>query len=219
MSIRKLLVVAGLVLALVPAVVSAQVTQVQSVQVQTGTVEERTNQDAFVPFYGYHAAGALVDVLSSSAGNPKSFGASILFWGPGLLAGELDFGRSPNFFKSFDLTAVGADTALTTLTLNFVLGPTFFIGENMRIRPYGLIGGGLMRSMISEFAEHLSFKDSQNFGVIDVAGGVYFYPIKRIGFRGDVRYFKGVGANDSEKGYGILDWNVYRVSVGLAIAF
>lgn len=106
-----------------------------------------------------------------------------------------------------------------TATLNFVVGPTFFIGENMRIRPYGLIGGGLMRSQIDEFAEHLSFSDVDNRGVIDIAGGVYFYPIKRIGIRGDVRFFRGVGANGSDKGFGLSDWNFYRVSIGAAIAF
>lgn len=218
MSIRKLLLVAFLAVALVPAVASAQ----QAQQYQTSTIEERTHQDALVPFIGYNASGALVDVLSAATGEsskPKTWGASILFWGPGLLAGELDFGYSPNFFENFDLAAVGSSSNLMTITLNFVLGPTFFIGENMRIRPYALVGGGLMRSKIDEFIQHLSFKDTQNFGVVDLAGGVYFYPIKRLGVRADVRYFKGVGANDSEKGYGILDWDVFRVSVGLALGF
>ena len=218
MNIRKLLIVAVLALALVPAMASAQQTQ----QIQTGTVEDRTNQDAFVPFIGYNAGGALLDAMSllgSGTAKPKAYGASILFWGPGILAGELDFGYNPQFFESFDLTKVGASSNLQTFTLNFVLGPTFFIGENMRVRPYALIGGGLMRSKIDEFVEHLSFSDSNNFGVVDIAGGVYFYPIKRIGVRADVRYFKGVGANDSDKGYGLMDWNFYRITIGAAIAF
>lgn len=216
MAIRRMWLVALLALVLVPGIAGAQQTQ------QLQTVEERTNQDAFVPFIGYNAGGGLLDAISQgglSITKPKSYGASILFWGPGLLAGELDFGYNPGFFDDFNLTKVGASNNLTTLTLNFVLGPTFFIGENMRIRPYGLIGGGLMRSKIDEFVQHLSFSDTQNFGVVDIGAGVYFYPIKRIGVRGDVRYFRGVGANDSEKGYGLLDWNVYRISVGLAIAF
>ena len=215
MNIRKLVVVAVLALALVPAMAGAQ-------QIQTGTVEDRTNQDAFVPFIGYNAGGALLDAISlagSGTSKPRSYGASILFWGPGLLAGELDFGYNPNFFENFDLTQVGSSSNLQTFTLNFVLGPTFFIGENMRVRPYALIGGGLMRSKIEEFAQHLSFSDANNFGVVDIAGGVYFYPIKRVGVRGDVRYFRGVGANDSEKGYGLLDWTVYRVTIGVALAF
>ncbi len=223
MSIRKLLLVAFLAIALVPAVAGAQ----QAQQYQTSTIEERTPQDALVPFIGFNVAGGLADAVSSlkdGAEKPRTYGASILFWGPGLLAGEFDLGYSPNFFENAEyqgerLVAVGASSNLMTLTLNFVLGPTFFIGENMRIRPYALLGGGLMRSKISEFAEHLSFKDTQNFGVVDLGGGVYFYPIKRIGVRGEIRRFVGVGANDSEKGYGILDWDFYRVSVGVAIAF
>jgi len=109
---------------------------------------------------------------------------------------------------------------MLTATLNFVVGPTFFIGEKMRIRPYGLVGGGLMRSTIKEFAQYLSFNDTRNLGVVDIAGGVYFYPIRRLGVRGDFRYFKGIGANDSAAGWGaITGWDYYRISIGAAIAF
>ena len=55
--------------------------------------------------------------------------------------------------------------------------------------------------------------------MIDVAGGVYFYPIKRIGVRTDFRFFRGVGANGSDKGYGLSDWTFYRITIGVAIAF
>jgi opacity protein-like surface antigen len=219
MNIRKLLVVAVLALALIPAVASAQ----QMQQIQTGTVEDRTNQDAFVPFIGYNAGGALLDAISlagSGTKKPRAYGASILFWGPGILAGELDFGYNPQFYENFtDVVASGSSSNLMTVTLNFVLGPTFFIGENMRVRPYALIGGGLMRSKIDEFIQHLSFSDTDNRGVIDIAGGVYFYPIKQIGVRGDVRFFRGVGANGSDKGYGLSDWSFYRITIGAAIAF
>jgi hypothetical protein len=223
MDLKKLVVAVILMLAIIPAAALAQQAQQQKPKKTLDDIKKDTPQDAIIPYVGFNAGGALLDAISQVGNNapkPKAYGASILFWGPGVLAGEADYCYNPKFYESFtDVVASGATSNLQTITLNFVLGPTFFIGENMRIRPYGLIGGGLMRSQISEFAQHLSFKDVDNRGVIDIAGGVYFYPIKRLGVRADVRFFRGVGANGSDKGYGLSDWNFYRVSIGAAIAF
>jgi len=186
-------------------------------------IKEDTPQDALVPFIGFNTGGGLfgdLNVTGDLSAKPRAYGASLLFWGPGVLAGEADFGYSPKFFNGLDAAPLGSTSNLLTATLNFVVGPTFFIGQNMRVRPYGLIGGGLMRSTMSEFGQFLSFKDPRNLGVVDIAGGVYFYPIRRLGVRGDFRYFKGVGANESADGWGaIKGWDYYRISIGAAIAF
>lgn len=225
MDIRRLVFVAVLALALVPTTAIAQQTQAQQ-QAPPKTsdqIKEDTPQDALIGYIGYNAAGSLLDAISeagTSGSKPKAMGAALLFWGPGILAGELDFGYNPSFYKNFtNVVASGASTNLETITLNLVLGPTFFIGEHMRVRPYVLGGGGLMRSKISEFVQHLSFSDVDNRGVIDIGGGLYFYPIRRVGIRGDVRMFRGVGSNGSDKGYGLSDWTFYRISVGVALAF
>jgi hypothetical protein len=230
MSIRRLFLVVLLALALVPTIAVAQQAQAPQTQVQQQTpkktleqIKEDTPQDALIGFIGYNAGGSLLSAIQeagTSGSKPRAMGASLLFWGPGVLAGELDFGYNPDFYENFtDVVPSGATSNLETITLNFVLGPTFFIGESMRVRPYVLVGGGLMRSKISEFVEHLSFGDTDNRGVIDFAGGLYFYPIKRIGIRGDVRMFRGVGANGSDKGYGLSDWTFYRITIGVALAF
>jgi hypothetical protein len=223
MDLRKIVVAVIFVFTLIPTTAGAQQSQQTKPKKTLDEIKKDTPQDAIVPFIGFNAGGSLLDAISQTGNNtpkPKAYGASILFWGPGILAGEADWGYNPKFYESFtNVVRSGATSNLQTLTLNFVLGPTFFIGENMRVRPYGLIGGGLMRSKISEFAQNLSFSNADNRGVIDIAGGVYFYPIKRIGVRADVRYFRGVGANGSDKGYGLSDWTFYRVSIGAAIAF
>jgi hypothetical protein len=229
MDTRRLVLIAVLALVLVPATSVAQQTQTPQTQVQQAPpktleqIKEDTPQDALIGFIGYNAGGSLLSAIQeagTSGSKPKAMGASLLFWGPGVLAGELDFGYNPDFYRTFtNVVASGATSNLETITLNFVLGPTFFVGESMRVRPYVLVGGGLMRSKISEFVEHLSFHDTDNRGVIDFAGGLYFYPIKRVGIRGDVRMFRGVGANGSDKGYGLSDWTFYRISIGVALAF
>jgi opacity protein-like surface antigen len=221
MLIRKRCLAIILALALVPAAAYAQQTQ----NTTREDVERDTPQDAIIPFIGVNGGGSLfgdLNVTEDLSSSPKSYGASLLFWGPGLLAGELDFGYNPDFYEGLDIVAPTASSNMLTLTLNFVIGPTFFVGDNMRIRPYGLVGGGLMRSEISDFIaiSPLSTSDRRNQGVVDIAGGVYFYPIKRIGIRGDVRYFMGIGSNDSDDGWGSIEgWNYYRITVGAAIAF
>jgi len=239
MDIRKRLVVVFLALALMPAAAHAQQAQQpppaqqpqqvqQAPQAQPKTLDEikkETPQDALIPFIGINGGGSLfgdLNITGDLSSKPLSYGASLLFWGPGLLAGELDFGYNPNFYEDLDVVSPGASTNMYTLTLNFVIGPTFFIGEKVRLRPYALVGGGLMRSQISDFilVNPLNVSDRQNQGVVDIAGGLYFYPIRRIGIRGDVRYFMGIGANSSEDGWGSIEgWNYFRITIGAAIAF
>jgi hypothetical protein len=161
-----------------------------------------------------------VNIEGGLGSKPRAYGASILFMGGGILAAEIDFTYNPNFFDGLDAVRPGAATDMYTATASLVLGPTFYIGQRARIRPYGLIGGGLMRSKISDFVSVSVFNSNQNLGVVDMAGGLYIYPIRRIGFRGEFRYFKGIGRNESAAGWGeIENWNYYRVTFGVAFAF
>ncbi len=228
MVTRRVLFVACLTLSLIPASASALLAQSdqKTPPATQEPLEDRIPQDAIVPYVGFNFGGGLfsdVNISGDLKTKPRVYGASLLFWGPGVIAGELDLGYNPNFYRDFSFGDVRdvSNSNVLTLTANFVVGPTIYINDNMRLRPYGLVGGGLMRSTIEDFAKHLSFKDKQNTGVVDVAGGVYFYPIPRIGIRTDFRYFKGVGANkDKAQGWGYLEnWNYYRVTIGAAIAF
>ena len=74
MNIRKLLL-AVLALALIPATVSAL--QVQQAQhIQTGTVEDRTNLDVWVPFISYNTSGLDTKAhTGNSARKPEPHGA------------------------------------------------------------------------------------------------------------------------------------------------
>jgi len=218
MDTRKIGLLLAFALALVPAAAAAQ-QQRQTLD----EIKRDTPQDALVGFIGVNVGGGLFgndNILAGLDSKPRAYGGSILFWGRGLLAGEVDFCYNPKFFDELDVVKPGASTNMFTATANFVLGPTFFIGQRARIRPYGLIGGGLMRSKVSDFVSLASFSDKQSLGVVDMAGGLYIYPIRRLGFRGEFRYFKGIGANESGEGWGaITNWNYYRVTVGLALAF
>jgi hypothetical protein len=174
--------------------------------------------DALVGFVGRNFGGHLFDGTTGldSSNNPRAYGASILFWGPGVIAAELDYGYNPEFFGPKDDVS---ENNLISITMSAIVGPTIPLTDTMRLRPYFVIGGGLIRSKISEFAD-LGLKDTNNRGVVDVGGGLYYYFLSHLGVRGDIRYFRGVGANDTDNGWGFLDhWDYYRGTIGLAIAF
>lgn len=168
-------------------------------------------------YYGWNFGGDLFadgPFESFGTAGPKTMGAAVGFWGSGMLSGELDFAYSPEFFGDKDEVS---DNNLMTVTASFVINPTIRFGSQ-KVRPYVLVGGGLMRSKIADFK--ILGKDVKNQGVVDVGGGVQYYFHPRIGIRGDLRYFMGVGAKDDEDGWGwIEDWNFFRVSAGLAFTF
>ena len=152
---------------------------------------------------------------SFDAGNPMAFGASLGFWQKGLIGGEVDFGYNRNFFGNPD--DIGSANNLITFTGNLTINPTFKMGSQS-IRPYLLVGGGLARSRIEDF--DILGGDTKNKGVLDFGGGIIYYFLPRVGIRGDIRYFKGVGGNGSGDGWGwIEDWNWWRATVGVAFSF
>jgi len=212
---------------LAPAAAAASTLPADEPQAQKQTldqVKKDTPQDAVVGFLGVNYGGGLygggiippVDVF----GNPRVYGVSLLYRGDGLFASEIDLGYNPDFYNGLPVVSPDGDSSMYTLTLNLVVGPTFYIGQGGRIRPYGLFGGGLMRSSISEFRNLLSLVDTKNLFTWDWGLGIYLYPVRQIGFRGEFRRFQAVGTNDLGLGWGeISDWNYYRLTFGLALAF
>jgi len=219
MDTRKLFLVVTVALALLPATAFAQ----RSNAAPQGRIEDRTPQDALVPFVGFNFGGQMLDSVDNVldidiSKRPKVYGASLLVGGAGLMAWEFDFGYNPEFYGPKD--ELGSDSNLMTLTVNLVAGPTFYIGESVRARPYVLVGAGLMRTRIKEFLQHIGPTDPKNLGVVDAGGGFYFYFRPRIGVRADVRYFKGVGAGKGEIAWAWIEgWNYYRATIGVALAF
>jgi opacity protein-like surface antigen len=197
----------------------------QARQKQTlDAIKKDTPQDAVVGFLGVNYGGGLygggiyptMDVF----GNPRVYGVSLLYRGSGIFASEIDLGYNPGFYDGLPVVSPDGESTMYTLTLNMVVAPTFYIGQGGRIRPYGLFGGGLMRSSISEFRDFLSLVDTKNLFTWDWGVGIYVYPVRQIGFRGEFRRFQAVGTNNLGLGWGeIKDWNYYRLTIGLALAF
>lgn len=172
--------------------------------------------DNSVTVYGNMNFGGdiFADREKSSSGG---FGASVVFWGRGLFSAEADFNYNGKFFGT---TEDLGNNKMMTFTGNAIIGPWIAVGSTQRIRPYFVVGGGMMSSTIDNFSA-ANWETSKTMGVFDVGGGVYYYFTPRFGIRGDIRYRTGVGAStDPADGWGLIEgWNFMRGSLGATFAF
>jgi hypothetical protein len=187
----------------------------------TAPPPEATNEfsDSFIePWVGIHFAGDLTSALSTAnTHQPMAYGVTLGFWQRGFIGGEVEFGYAKNYFGDSSSSLLGGNN-LMTFTGSMILGPWIKFSDNQAVRPYFVVGGGLARSRIEDFAKF--GQTDQNRGVIDFGGGVNAYFTKNIGIRGDVRIMRDVGSKDSSStGWGITDVTYKRIHVGVLLAF
>jgi len=131
------------------------------------------------PFIGYNFGGdAGCREIANCKDKRANFGVSIG------TAGIIGFEEELAYAKSFFGERPGASSSVLTLMSNVMVAPR--IGP---VRPYALIGVGLIKSRVEASLGSLASIDNNNFGW-DIGGGLMlmFGPI---GVRGDVRYFHG----------------------------
>jgi opacity protein-like surface antigen len=123
---------------------------------------------------------------------------------------ELELGYAKDFFGDLP----GVSSSVLTLMGNLMLAPRF--GP---VRPYGLIGIGLIRTDVEIEATSLLDSETNHFGW-DVGGGLVLMLAQHVGLRGDVRYFHGF------RDFGILGINFPetrldfgRASAGVVFSF
>ena len=143
-----------------------------------------------------------------------SFGASLTVMGR--VAGfEVDLGYTPDFFdEESDVVLVG-DSNVTTLMGNLVIGP-----GGGPIRPYGVVGLGLMRGRV-DGGDLFDDVTTNDFG-FNAGFGVMGFVSERVGFRGDVRYFRSLedpepGDDDFDVAVGNFDF--WRATGGITFRF
>jgi hypothetical protein len=171
MSFRKALVVSVLFSVIAPAAARAD--------------------GMIIPFmgvnFGGHTQSELSDALDAKRFN---WGVSFAYMGGGVFGLEGDIGRSPDFFGKTDIGGSSVLTATANLLLGIPLGGQTGFG----VRPYGVVGFGVIRSQVDNFSDILSFDNSKaawNFG-----GGVMIFFASHVGIRGDLRYFRTIGDVD-----------------------
>jgi opacity protein-like surface antigen len=96
-----------------------------------------------------------------------------------VLGFEMEFGYAKDFFGS----APAFSSSVLTVMGNVMLVPN--IGP---VRPYALVGAGLIKTHVEFTPEALLTTDNNEIGW-DVGGGVFIFLGEHAGVRGDIRYF------------------------------
>jgi len=174
-----------------------------------------TADGLLIPFAGINFGGdsgkELQDAIDAGRLN---WGVSLGYMGGGVFGLEGDFSYSPDFLGKSDL---GGSSAMSVMG-NLLLGVPFGGQSGFGVRPYGVVGVGVVRTKVDAFGvlEIDNNKAAWNFG-----GGVlmFFGPV---GVRADLRYFRTFGAID------VLDLDVLdrvgsvdfaRASAGFVMRF
>lgn len=132
---------------------------------------------------------------------------------------EVDLGYAPNFFEvDDDFGELGSSGSVTTVMGNLLVGAP--LG---RVRPYGTIGAGLMRSNL-ELLDFFDDLNSNDFG-INYGGGVMVFVTDNVGIRGDIRQFRSLQNEDLDDDFPeptdfeLGDFTFWRATAGVTFRF
>jgi hypothetical protein len=141
-----------------------------------------------------------------------NWGVSFASMGGGVLGVEGDIGYSPDFFGKTDL----GDSSVLTVMGNLLFGIPIGGQRGLGVRPYLLVGVGLIRPKVDAFGD--LFEISDNEAAWDFGGGVmlFFGPV---GVRADVRYFRTFGDVDFDIIDTSRDIDFARASAGFILRF
>ena len=139
----------------------------------------------FIPFFGVNFGGDSGKQFSEAFDTSQfNFGASFGYMGAGILGFETDFGYSPNFYGETDTGGSHAFTA----TGNLIVGVPFGGQQGFGVRPYALVGAGILNSGADFGGGTIDIGDTNM--TWSAGGGVMLFFGTRAGIRGDVRYFR-----------------------------
>ena len=208
MSVRKCFAIASLVL------------------ITTMAAPSRASADwLLTPFVGWNWGGTAnlleSDDFDDEFEQKAMFGASLGWMGAGIVGFEVDFGFSPNFFEN--TTGSGdfefADSNLTTLMGNLLIGVPIGGQHGVGFRPYAVGGVGIVKSRIGSSGDFFNI-DSTNFG-FNVGAGAMFFFTDNVGLRGDVRYFGSFEDVEplDDFNIGLANFHFWRGTLGVTIRF
>ena len=92
---------------------------------------------------------------------------------------ELDFGYAKDFF---------GDTPTVDSSVLTVMGNVMLVPNLGPVRPYALVGMGLIKTHVELSPESILTSDNNDFGW-NLGGGLFIFFGDHVGVRGDIRYF------------------------------
>lgn len=169
-----------------------------------------------IPFFGVNFGGdSSTEVSDALDASQYNWGVSFAWMGAGVFGVEGDIGYSNDFFGKTD----AGGSSVLSMSGNVLLGIPFGGQQGFGVRPYGVVGVGIIRPDGDAFPQSEVFGENKvawNFG-----GGVMLFFASHVGIRGEVRYFRTFEAVDlfdfvREEG-GDLDFT--RGSIGFIARF
>ena len=165
------------------------------------------------------AGFAMGDTSGNDAGGGEhlTYGVSIGWMGEGIIGWEADLGYTPEFFEGDDddIEAFDGDSNVTTAMANVLVGIPIGGQTGGGVRPYFAGGLGLLQMRVED-ADALFEIDNNDFG-INIGGGVFGFMTDNVGFRGDLRYFRGFGedSDNQQVDFDVSDFDFWRGTVGV----
>jgi hypothetical protein len=142
-------------------------------------------------------------------------GVSAGWWGS-TWGAEIEASYAPEFFQSNGFIT---DRRLTTVMGNGIVNiPWGRLGN--RFKPYASAGLGVLKPKLTEAGGLLAL-DANKFGM-NIGAGATSWTNPHVGFRGDIRYFRGLGNSAVDtNGFGLdlSTFHYWRVSLGLVARF
>jgi opacity protein-like surface antigen len=174
--------------------------------------------DGFIiPFLGVNFGGDSGKELSDAVDASRfNWGVSFAWMGGGVFGVEGDVGYSPDFFGKTD----AGGSSVLSLMGNLLLGVPFGGQAGFGVRPYGLVGVGVVRPEGDAFPTAQAFGENKvawNFG-----GGVMLFFASHVGVRADLRYvrtFEAVDFLDIDVTQKEGDLDFARGSLGFILRF
>jgi opacity protein-like surface antigen len=150
--------------------------------VMTIAAAEARAQSFVSPFLGYNFGGDSVCPEVTGC-EEKNLNYGVGFGRMGNVVGfEEEFGYARNFFGNADGPPELSSSVLTVMS-NFMIVPN--LGP---VRPFGLVGLGLIKSHVEFTPESVLDADNNHFGW-NVGGGLMLFFGDHVGVRGEIRYF------------------------------
>jgi opacity protein-like surface antigen len=152
-----------------------------------------------------------VDLDATASKHHLVFGGSLTGLSSGLFGLEVEATVVPSVFTGHEL--VDSSRVLTGSASLVVAVPR----SVWRIRPYAVLGVGLVRSTSSDTANVLPISSTQP--GFHVGGGVWVPVAKRVALRGDVRFLRTTTGDDSAFAVHGAFIEMGRISGGVAVIF
>ncbi len=155
--------------------------------------------------------------FGGDASQKFSWGTSLSFVNDTPIGFDLDFGLTPDFFGGNSNFGLTGDNNVTSLTADVTIGAP--MGYNHSIRPYAVVGVGLLRTFVD--SPNVFDNVTKNDWGYNVGGGLVGFFSDHVGLKGDVRYYRRI-KSDADNGFlglgnGQLDF--WRGTIGLALRF